>query len=741
MGRKGLSVDLIRTVLIVFAILVAFLTLAPVYAGEQPSISGFSSDPVSFNSNHGGTVFSYALHGINAGKVSLEISDPHGNVVRAIDGGVRDSGAHQIVWDGRDAAGNAVGQGVYTARLSVAVRSEDTYDLVLEWGGLGTRDGQLNFPTGIAVDGAGCIYVAELYGQRIQKFDSDGNYLAKWGSPGSSPGQFSWPVSVAVDGADRVYVADMQNNNVQVFDSSGNLLAVWGGFGFGGPFMGPTGLAADGAGNIYVAEAFMHRIQKYDQDGNFLTTWGSFGSGDGQFNRPRSVAVGTADRVYVPEQLNHRVQQFDSSGNFLAKWGSRGPGDGQFDVPSGIAVDGAGCIYVVELYGSRVQKFDQDGNFLAKWSVPGSPQGIAVDGAGSVYVVNSGNHRVQKFSPPDVVIASAELPIVVDNTPPGTLAFLTGPAGKAGWFTGPVVVTLRAKDALSGVEKTGYSFDGATWFDYTEPFTVHGDGIHTVRYRSLDKAGNEEREQSVSIRIDQTPPVISISAPGEHAVLPVGFALDFAASDATSGLDGEVFGELWNGSETVHVRSGDVIDTAGVYTLTVRAEDRAGNTAASVRDVVVYDPEGGFVTGGGWISSPKDAYPADRSLEGRAVLSFVSRYQKGHTVPHGKVQFQFQSANLRFNGTGQEWLVIAGHRAQCKGSGRINNAGDYGFLLTAIDGKAVASQNFDSFRIKIWDKATGDIVYDNQMGASDSGDDSTRLGGGSIVIHGAGKGK
>jgi hypothetical protein len=80
-------------------------------------------------------------------------------------------------------------------------------------------------------------------------------------------------------------------------------------------------------------------------------------------------------------------------------------------------------------------------------------------------------------------------------------------------------------------------------------------------------------------------------------------------------------------------------------------------------------------------------------------------------------------------------LVISGSRAQFKGSGSINGEGDYGFMLTAIDGNLTPSQDYDSFRIKIWDKTTEEVIYDNQMGMSDSGDCATELGGGSIVIH------
>ncbi|MCU0487070.1 MAG: hypothetical protein MUC85_13280, partial [Anaerolineales bacterium] len=82
-----------------------------------------------------------------------------------------------------------------------------------------------------------------------------------------------------------------------------------------------------------------------------------------------------------------------------------------------------------------------------------------------------------------------------------------------------------------------------------------------------------------------------------------------------------------------------------------------------------------------------------------------------------------------FKSTSYDWLVIAGTKAQYKGTGTINGAGEYKFILTAIDGSP------DKFRIKIWDKVTGEVIYDNQAGARDAADPVTAIGGGSIVIH------
>jgi len=177
---------------------------------------------------------------------------------------------------------------------------------------------------------------------------------------------------------------------------------------------------------------------------------------------------------------------------------------------------------------------------------------------------------------------------------------------------------------------------------------------------------------------------------------------------------------------------------AGVYEAVVTVTDaNTGTTDLAWQYVVVYDAGAGFVTGGGWIISPAGAYVAQPGLTGKANFGFVSKYQKGATVPSGDTEFQFQAAGFNFKSTVYEWLVIAGAKAQYKGSGTVNGAGDYGFLLTATDGNVNGGGGVDKFRIKVWSKAPGGgVVYDNSPGFDDidtSG--QTALGGGSIVIH------
>jgi len=177
-------------------------------------------------------------------------------------------------------------------------------------------------------------------------------------------------------------------------------------------------------------------------------------------------------------------------------------------------------------------------------------------------------------------------------------------------------------------------------------------------------------------------------------------------------------------------------ESAGVYTINVTVTDAAGESAqGTYQYVVIYDPDGGFVTGGGWINSPEGAYTPDPTLTGKATFGFVSKYQKGSNVPTGNTEFQFKVADLNFKSTSYDWLVIAGKKALYKGTGTLNGEGEYKFMLSAIDGDLQGGDGIDKFRIKIWHKATEEVIYDNQLGEIEDAEPTTQLGGGSIVIH------
>jgi hypothetical protein len=186
------------------------------------------------------------------------------------------------------------------------------------------------------------------------------------------------------------------------------------------------------------------------------------------------------------------------------------------------------------------------------------------------------------------------------------------------------------------------------------------------------------------------------------------------------------------------VKGGFRFKTPGVYKVTMFVKDQNGvtswvNTAGDVESIVViYDPNAGYTIGGGWINSPPGAYALDPNLAGKLSFGFSSQYFKGAANPKGETLVNFLVGDLEFNALNFDYLSISGAKAQFKGFGKINGASGYNFILTVIDG-ALATDGVGRFRIKIWEKTTGTIIYDNEPGRSDADDPTTAVGAASSV--------
>jgi hypothetical protein len=152
---------------------------------------------------------------------------------------------------------------------------------------------------------------------------------------------------------------------------------------------------------------------------------------------------------------------------------------------------------------------------------------------------------------------------------------------------------------------------------------------------------------------------------------------------------------------------------------------------------VAEDQDADFIIGEGWITSPGGAYRAAVSVGGKATFAVVSRKTSGTSTPIRNTQFDFQLAGLTFHSDSHEWIETSGARVQLMGTGTINEDGKYVFLLIAIDGhkQGGGGGGDDKLRVKIWDEATGELVYDNETGADDLAEPTTPLSGGSIVFH------
>jgi hypothetical protein len=282
-------------------------------------------------------------------------------------------------------------------------------------------------------------------------------------------------------------------------------------------------------------------------------------------------------------------------------------------------------------------------------------------------------------------------------------------------------------------------------------------GTYTVMvtYQPEVSAANFARSGGqISLVVSNVSPLITNMVASSYLV-PVGTTITATGTFSHSGSSSAITATwTWDddtsglGTISGHsVTDSHKYSAPGVYTVGLRLEDKFGGfderkITEFTQYVVVYDPSGGFATGGGWINSPLTACRwancTDETV-GKATFGFTSKYQKGANVPTGNTEFQFQAGKLNFHSTSYQWLVVSGSQAQFKGVGTINGSGNYGFLITAVDGELRGSKSSDQFRIKIWSKnpddSDGGVVYDNQMGQKDDSGAATVLGGGSIVIH------
>ena len=279
-------------------------------------------------------------------------------------------------------------------------------------------------------------------------------------------------------------------------------------------------------------------------------------------------------------------------------------------------------------------------------------------------------------------------------------------------------------------------------------FTPNDNGTYVVNLVITDAHSGTD-SASASIAVSNVNPVIS-SVTGPAASIALGNPATIVVSYSDAGsADTHTATLTWDDttSSTVSCAAGTCTAThtftaTGVYHVGVTVTDDDGGTATSdFQYVVVYDPSAGFVTGSGWITSPAGALVSNPTATGKATFGFVSKYQKGQSKPAGTTQFDFTAGSFSFTSTAYDWLVIAGAKAQYKGTGTVaNSTATYGFLLTATDGdlKNGNAAGPDKFRIKIWNIATSNVVYDNALGASDDIDAANPqvLGGGNISING-----
>ena len=490
---------------------------------------------------------------------------------------------------------------------------------------------------------------------------------------------------------------------------------------YGNPFVSGifSGTATFGTSTIASVDGSDYFVSKYTTDGNL--TWIHPAGGIGYYGGNRSKVdadgnfyfAGTFDGIATVGNATITSTGFDNC--YIANWNSDGIFQGVKHIPgsyyghvSAIDIESNGKIDFLEVFAQN-ETFD--------CTV------LSASGIFDLAMAKLGTSASDLVADVPTISTSANIICSGANT---TLSIVSGNLNNASdwkWYTGSCGGTLIGSGTSIIVNPT----QNTTYY-------VRGEG----------GCAGPGSCASIAISINNTAPVInSITAPIDPVAVntPISLNVSYTGNNVTQAAinwgDGGPVQIIVNPASTFSTLHS--YSSPGVNSINVTLTDACGHSGTSIYQYVVnYDYNGGFVTGGGWINSPVGAYRPDITLSGKATFGFESKYQKGATVPSGNTEFKFQAGGMVFKSTSFQWLVIAGSKAQFKGTGAINNNGNYGFLLSAVDGNLKNPVSPDLFRIKIWDKNNGDaIVYDNQYGATEDAALSMAIAGGSIIIHNA----
>lgn len=223
-------------------------------------------------------------------------------------------------------------------------------EILTRWGEYGTAPGQFHEPSDVAVDAQDNVYVADTWNHRVQKFAPDGEFVLAWGrlaevnrNDATGWGAFFGPRGIAVapdEVGGAVYVADTGNDRVQVFDTEGQFLRVFGGSGVElGQLQEPVGLGVGAEGDVYVADTWRRRIQVFDAVGLPKQAWDVPVWGNLRLDDRPQLAV-SAGSVWATDPVNQRILVYDANGEVRRVVRDEGAGF----VPGGIAVAPQGLV-------------------------------------------------------------------------------------------------------------------------------------------------------------------------------------------------------------------------------------------------------------------------------------------------------------------------------------------------------------------------------------------------------------
>ncbi len=513
------------------------------------------------------------------------------------------------------------------------------------FGGSGSGSGQLSGPLGVATDSSGDVWVADTGHDRVQEFNSKGEFVREFGAEGSGNGQFIEPRAIAVSAGGYVYVVDSGNSRVQEFNSKGEFVRAFGAGGSGnGQFGKLRGIAVDGEGHVWTVEAGVEplgqktRVQEFSSEGVYIGQFGKEGTGNGQFKGPQGIVLDSKGDVWVADTTNNRVQELKPNGEFLRAFGTEGVGNGQFKKPAGLSFDGEGDLWVADAGNDRIQRFTSEGSYLSQVGKAGNendqfnkPEDITTSSAGNVWVADTNNNRVQELT-------GSEFVLKFGGSGSGS-GQLSGPLGVATDSSGDVWVADTGHDRVQEFNSKGefvreFGAEGSGNGQFSEPRAI---AVSAGGYVYVVDSGNSRVQE--------------FNSKGE-------FVREFGAGGSGNGQFGKLRGIAVDGEGHVWTVEAGVeplgqktrvqeFSSEGVY-IGQFGKEGTGNGQFKGPQGIVLDSKGDV-----WVADTTNNRVQELKPNGEFLRAFG-------TEGVGNGQFK-KPAGLSFDGEGDLWVADAGN--------------------------------------------------------------------------------
>jgi hypothetical protein len=517
--------------------------------------------------------------GDNGPATSASIADPHGVSI--------------------DAIGNIYIADTYNQRIRKVNASTGLITTVAGNGTAVGDNGpatlsSLYFPNGVSIDAAGNIYIADTNNNRIRKVDVSTGVITTVAGNGTqgfsgdngaaTSASLYYPTGVSVDEAGNIYIADSSNNRIRKVNASTGIIMTVAGNGnhiFSGDnspatsasLSGPYGVIVDSAGNIYIADQGNHRIRKVSASTGVITTvagngTGGFGGDNGPATSaslygPKNVTIDAVGNIYIADMGNHRIRKVNAStgiittvaGNgTLGFGGDNGPATlASLFQPASVSIDSAGNIYIADESNQRIRKVNASTGVITTVAGIGpygfsgdygpatsaslwNPAGIAIDAAGNIFIADTGNNRIRK------VIAGSNPLLFSVTTQAGTNGSIScNPTSVASGSSSVCTILPNAGYSVADVLVDGTSIGAVMSYTFSNVQANHtisasfGPAATTITLTQtvVNTAGVPVAGAQVSVV--GNPSLSAITDANGTFVLPLPYGVNFAYSISATG--------------------------------------------------------------------------------------------------------------------------------------------------------------------------------------------------------------